>query len=156
MKPVKGFCKDCVEVSEMLGVKPQEKWLANKSKALCKYHNEKRKKKDKPTKNFIRKKTGELDMFEEIWDERQHVSEVSGEPLGDILDPWFFAHLLPKGSYPAYRLRKENIILLTKKEHTQLDHSVHTIKNDPNWEFVFRLRDDLKIQYNQEMKVKKV
>jgi len=156
MKPTKGYCKDCVEQCEYLGVEPKEKWLANKSKGLCKYHNDKRKKKDNPTKNYVRKKTGELDMFQEIWAERQHYSEVSGEYLGETLDVSFFAHILPKGTYGNYRLRKENIILLTKKEHYQLDHAVHEIKDKEEWEFVFRLRKDLKIQYNQEMKVKKI
>lgn len=156
MKPVKGICIECEKTCVYLGVEPKEKWLANKSKSLCKYHNDKRKRKDKPTKQYVRKITGELEMFKEIWAERQHYSDVSGEYLGDTLKPHFFAHVLPKGSYGKYRLKKENIILLTEKEHTQLDHAVHEIKDDPKWEFVFRLREDLEIKYNQEMKVRKL
>lgn len=156
MKKSKGFCKDCVERCEYLGIEPKEKWLVNKSKSLCDYHNKKRKQKNKPTKQYVKKATGELEMFKEIWSEREHVSEVSGEYLGEVLKPIFFAHVLPKGSYGKYRLRKENIILLTEKEHVQLDHAVQEIKDNPDWEFVFRLREDLKRQYNEEMKVKKL
>lgn len=156
MKPTKGICVECEKTCVYLGVEPKEKWLSNKSKSLCEYHNNKRKRKDKPTKQYVRKKTGELEMFKEIWEERQHYSEVSGTYLGEDLDVSFFAHILPKGSYPKYRLRKENIILLTKKEHTQLDHAVQEIKDNPDWEFIFRLREDLERQYNEEMKVKKL
>ena len=59
-------------------------------------------------------------MFVEIWEEREHVSQVSGKPL---LYPnhsqwhWQFAHILGKQAYPKYRHRKENIMLMLPEEH---------------------------------------
>jgi hypothetical protein len=70
--------------------------------------------KPKPLKS---KSTGQMVVFREIWEERSHVSEVSGEPLGDVLQPIFCSHLLPKGTYKKYRLDKRNIVLKTPDEH---------------------------------------
>lgn len=61
----------------------------------------------------------QMDVFREIWAEREHVSEVSGLPLGDVLQPIFFSHLLPKGSYRRYKLDKRNIVLITADEHRE-------------------------------------
>lgn len=60
------------------------------------------------------------DMYWEIWEEREHISELSGEPL---LPPshcqfiWQFLHVLPKGTYPKYKYNKNNIILALPSEH---------------------------------------
>jgi hypothetical protein len=59
-------------------------------------------------------------MFAEIWEERKHISEISGKPL---LYPhnsqwhWQFAHVLGKQAYPRYAERKENIMLMLPEEH---------------------------------------
>lgn len=63
-------------------------------------------------------------LFKEIWEERAHVSEVSGEqllPSGNWQWHWQFAHILNKGRFPSMKLRKDNIILLTVKEHERQD-----------------------------------
>jgi hypothetical protein len=60
------------------------------------------------------------DLFEHIWNTREHVSELSGDPLlpkGHFQWHWQFLHILPKGSYPHYRLNIENIVLGTVQEH---------------------------------------
>jgi len=60
------------------------------------------------------------ELFQHIWDTRDHVSEVSEKPLfpeGHCKWHWQFAHILPKGSYPAYKLRPENILLMLPEEH---------------------------------------
>ena len=62
------------------------------------------------------KKTGELELFKKIWEERPHVSEVSGKPLGNF-KPMYFSHVLTKGAYPGFRLNKDNIVLKTEHEH---------------------------------------
>lgn len=72
----------------------------------------------KPLKRAI-KSTGELKMFNEIWNERPHVSELTGEPLlpkGHIRWHWQFAHVLNKGRFPSMRLRKDNILLCLPDE----------------------------------------
>jgi len=72
----------------------------------------------KPKK--IKGKTGEAELFLEIWNERPHVSELTGKkllPLGHKL--WFsqFLHVLSKGTYSELRLCKENIMLALPNEH---------------------------------------
>lgn len=64
-----------------------------------------------------KKKTGEVELFEIIWKKRPHISFVSRTFLGQDAKAWFFAHVLPKGKYPEFRLLEKNIILLTKEEH---------------------------------------
>ena len=60
------------------------------------------------------------ELFNHIWETRPHVSELSGKPLlpkGHFQWHWQFLHILPKGSYPHYRLNIENIVLGTVHEH---------------------------------------
>lgn len=48
------------------------------------------------------------------------MSELSGKPLlpkGHNQWHWQFMHILPKGSYPRYKLNIENIVLGTVWEH---------------------------------------
>ncbi len=64
-------------------------------------------------------------LFKEIWNERPHVSELSGDPLlppGHFQHHWQFLHVLPKGTYPKWKLEKKNIILGTVDEHQNQDH----------------------------------
>lgn len=73
-----------------------------------------RKSKKKPNDGQMKK------MFLEIWEEREHVSELSGKqllPLGHFQWHWMFLHVLPHGSYPKYKFNKENIILALPEEH---------------------------------------
>ena len=61
-----------------------------------------------------------MPLFEEIWSEREHVSELSGKPLlpkGNMRWHHQFLHVLPHGSYKAYKYRKENIMLALPEEH---------------------------------------
>jgi hypothetical protein len=64
--------------------------------------------------------SGLLQLFSEIWDEREHVSELSGKPLlpkGDMRWHHQFLHVLSRGTYVAYKFRKENIMLALPEEH---------------------------------------
>ena len=70
------------------------------------------------------KPTGELKLFNEIWEERPHVSEFSGKPLlpkGHFQWGWQFAHVLNKGRFPSMRLRKDNIFLCLPEEQNIQD-----------------------------------
>ena len=61
-----------------------------------------------------------LQMYKEIWDEREHISELSGKPLlptSHMKWHWQFLHVLPKGSYPKWKFNKKNIILALPEEH---------------------------------------
>jgi len=56
----------------------------------------------------------------DIWNSRPHVSELSGKPLlqiGNYYWHYQFLHILPKGSYPEYKLNPDNILLGTPEEH---------------------------------------
>ena len=42
----------------------------------------------------MKKKTGEWEMFMEIWKERKHVCANCGKRLGNKPQPIFFSHIL--------------------------------------------------------------
>lgn len=63
-----------------------------------------------------RKPTGEAALFKEIWEEREHKCEVCGTELSEA-GPSNFSHLLPKGTYPDYRLDKRNIVIKCRPCH---------------------------------------
>ena len=99
------------------------------------------------TFNKKRKKTGEGELFKELWNKRKRVSFVSGEPLGDEMNVFFFSHILTKGAYPSLRLYKKNIQFMTRKEHVMWDFNKDKIKNDPKWKHVFKLADEIRKEY---------
>jgi hypothetical protein len=62
------------------------------------------------------------EMFEWIWENRPHTSQLSGLPLlpkGNFKWHWQFLHVLGKGSYPHYKLNPDNILLARPEEHEQ-------------------------------------
>ena len=66
------------------------------------------------------KGVSEMDIFLEIWEDRKHISELSGEPLfpkGHAKWHFQFLHILPKGTFPDLRIDKDNIILGLPDEH---------------------------------------
>jgi len=87
------------------------------------------------------------ELFNEIWEERPHISEFSDKPLlpkGHYQWHWQFLHVLPHGSYKRYKFRKENIMLGLPDEHANQE-------SNPK----FRERyDQLKAQYNKETSIK--
>lgn len=92
------------------------------------------------------KPTGEGVVFKEIWNERPHISFVSGTRLNNPY-PTNFAHVLPKKKYPKLRLEKENIVLLTFDEHFQWDNGLRSeLAELPQWEKMFELEERLKNQ----------
>lgn len=61
------------------------------------------------------------ELFNYLWKTRPHISELSGKPLlpkGHFQWHWQFAHILPKGSYPKWKLEAKNIVLCLPDEHT--------------------------------------
>lgn len=64
----------------------------------------------------------EATMFDWVWEDRQHVSQVSGILLDDVtLYHAMFAHILPKGKFPLYRYNPNNILLVHPLEHVLID-----------------------------------
>ena len=83
-----------------------------------------------------RKKTGELELFTALYHERDGVSELSGRtlyPPGHFLFHHQGSHLLPKGTYPDYRLDPRNIVMLHPIEHTKWEHTRNTDDLGPEW-----------------------
>lgn len=97
----------------------------------------------------VRKTTGEMHVFEMIWNERPRKSQVSNDPLGDQIDPWLFSHILPKGRFPRFRLLKKNIVLKTPTEHTLWQYHKEQIRNKPEWQWIFDLEEELKKEYEK-------
>lgn len=149
-KPYYGICK-CHGVQTLIVVKA----------GYCRRGNEEMKsfrkqnqialiiKPRKAIKLNKRRPTGELNLYKEIWEERPHKSEVNGEPI-PFFHIWCFSHILPKGLYPKYRLKKENIIIKTPKQHYDWGNRRHKLKDDPEWQSIFELYELLKQQYIKE------
>jgi hypothetical protein len=97
-----------------------------------------------------KKVTGEGVMFRTIWNTRPHVSFLSGEKLGNDAYPWMFAHVLPKKKYPDFRLRLENIVLLTWEEHDRWDKAPRSTLVEPFWKKLFDLEAKLKAEYEKK------
>ena len=128
---------------------------------FCKFHQYKRQEKNKPIvstsiNSFKEKKikakskaSGQLALFKEIWNEREHISELSGDKIS-MFDVFCFHHILTKAAYPKFLLFKSNIVILTRAEHRMVhDHSFEDlIKKDIRWAEIERRYNILKTMYN--------
>lgn len=82
------------------------------------------------------------ELFLQIWTNRPHKSEVSGDYLGNEPLSVFFHHVLSKEKYPQAAFDEENIILLTLQEHDQVEMDMY------RYEEVNNRREKLLIKYN--------
>lgn len=89
-----------------------------------------------------RKFSEQAKLFLQIWTNRPHKSEVSGDYLGKEPLTVFFHHILPKEKYPQAAMDEENIILLTLQEHDQVEMDMY------RYEEVNNRREKLLIKYN--------
>jgi hypothetical protein len=109
------------------------------AKKLSKKQEEKRKAKQEYT-NLL------FSFFMDIWQKREHYSEVSGRWLGKEARSFHFHHILPKSKYPEAAFDEDNIILLTFEEHGK-------VENNPTfYEEVNRRREILKEKYDRSNK----
>lgn len=91
-------------------------------------------------------------LYEEIWNERPHVSEIDGTPLlpkGHKMWHWQFSHLLSKGAYPSARLDKDNVVLKTWAQHQLWEFHQHKLRDKEEWKWVFEKRERLKKEYHE-------
>jgi len=101
-----------------------------------------------------------IELFNEIWEERQHVSSISGHPLfnkGHFLWHNQFSHTLPKSIYKRYAKEKFNIVLMLPSEHKFYEHFTEKDKlnplyldHQPQWDALFELADILSQRYHRE------
>jgi hypothetical protein len=82
------------------------------------------------------------EFFLSIWKKRPHRSEVSDTYLGQEALSTYFHHILPKEKYPEACLDKENIILLTLEEHSNVENDMY------RYEEVNKRREQLLKKYN--------
>ena len=94
-----------------------------------------------------RKKTGEGELFEKIWQERPHACTVCDAKL-PIYTVKFFAHVLGKGAEPAARLDEDNIFIMCFPCHYRYDMETHRASDDPRYDFVFDRKQEIKTKYN--------
>lgn len=87
------------------------------------------------------------ELFDYIWETRAadngYKSELTDNQLYHKNHPkwhWQFLHILPKGSYPKYKFRSENIILGTPMEH----------ENQNDYEIFNERFEQLRRQYYKE------
>lgn len=116
---VKMVCKVC----------QKEKWVQN-SRGVCpecvykKNHNGKTQGQvlTEKKKTYIRKPTGEKQLFLEIWGERDHVCHNCKSTLPEPPQTFYFMHVKSKGAFPELRLQKSNIKLSCWDCHYAYDH----------------------------------
>jgi len=87
--------------------------------------------------------SNQKELFAYIWSVRDHVSELSGKPLlpvGHFQHHWQYLHVLPKGTYPHFRLNPENILLALPDEHLHQERYIVFIDR----------QDELRREYYRE------
>jgi hypothetical protein len=98
-----------------------------------------------PTRKPTSKPSGEGALFQALWNVRPHKSFITGESLGDEAKTWFFAHVLPKSTYPEMRLYDKNIVFLTLEQHEIWDRTDREeARADIRWDKMFELEEQLK------------
>lgn len=100
------------------------------------------------------KSTKELALFKQIYKERGGKSEISGVPLMPPGTPRFhcqFAHILSKGAFPNFRLLKENVVLMTEREHQIYDFEGTEGRTEYDW--VNEKKEELKSRYFSQRKL---
>lgn len=128
----------CVECSKEGD--ERDKAMANAGLGLCLYHNQKRKASLKKKVASKAKGQGYLELYKQIWDERPHVSEVSGEPIKEF-NVCCFMHLLNKNTFSQIKHDKRNIFLVLPSEHDQYDNiGRKELTENPLWKPVFDRR----------------
>ena len=95
------------------------------------------------------------DLFSYIWDKREHVCFVSGQPLDEFYgtDEWYwcFEHCLGKGAYPSFKLNPDNIVLLHPDIHFMITNNSIELQDKSGYDFTeYRiLKNKLKRYYEE-------
>ena len=102
---------------------------------------------------YRRKRTGEAEVFEEIWNAlEEKICFVCGRQIGEP-SASNFAHILPKAlnKYPLFKLNPDNIKLFCHDSysscHHRFDKEPRSTLKEPMWKKVFELEEKLKEEY---------
>ncbi len=89
-----------------------------------------------------RKKTGELELFKEIWSEKKKwFCQNCDKPLGSQMSVGFMSHIIPKGKAPELRLDRNNIKVICYPCHQiwefgTLDKIREFKLTDEQWKYI--------------------
>lgn len=124
------------------------------AKKMCQYCYAKSKpEKKKDSISVDGEERSMMALFNEIWKERLHKSEIDGTdllPKGHKLWHFQFSHLLPHGLYKKSKFDKENIVLKTVEQHQLWQFHTNRIRSKDEWRWVFDKYDELKQIYNKK------
>lgn len=107
--------------------------------------------------------TGEGDIFEKLFDERENISFISGVKI-DNISHMNCAHILSKAQnkYPKFKLNPDNIVFLTTYEHFLFDHGNASLREQyrvkmkaygviVDWGKLFSKAEELKKKYIKKL-----
>ena len=81
-------------------------------------------------------------LYEEFWEKKPRVSDISGSFLGNTFSTVHYHHILPKNKYPELTFKEDNIIILTWDEHQNVESSMY------KYEEINKRREKLLKEYN--------
>ncbi len=147
-KPNFGICIKC-SAKQMIVVK---KGLCAKCNYELKQNKKKAEGKETKKKTYVKKPTGELELFKHIGATREHKCFICKKPL-HFLTVSNFMHVLPKGKFEDLRLEEENIVIgchdFESSCHDVWDKQPRSkIKDNPIWAPMFALEEKLKTNTN--------
>lgn len=98
----------------------------------------------------------QIAMFNDIWEERPHVCQFTGENLDKYYGTsfWFscFAHIINKKQYPLFKLNPMNICMVSPDFHRIVDQGTFDErKRHPEWKWDIwdSLVEKMKTEYVQ-------
>lgn len=129
------------------GIRPYKRTTSDKSEL-------------KTTKSTLKESFGfssQMEMFNQIWLEREHVCQISGSNLDLVPESryaWMFAHILAKKNYPLWKLNPQNILLLHPDVHYCVDNFTEDLRKKHSYDFDkwFNLVNFMKQKYLEFLK----
>lgn len=96
------------------------------------------------------KKSGELEIFKEIWKERPHICQVTGLPIHEF-NVMCFSHVVMKSLAKKLRLDKRNIWLVLPSIHVEWENGD---RNQPKFDKKRELFEQLRREDNANNQLK--
>lgn len=126
-------------------------------KRLCQYHYRlERMKVYAKKKQNLKSSPSEMELFNKIWETREHNCFVTEVYLGDkeyLLNTnqfhFIFHHVLRKGNYPKFKYYDKNIIMVSPDVHINIESKAMSdlIKKDKRYDKIEILYNHLKEEY---------
>lgn len=145
----KKICKTCSQL-RYIRSKGDCDYCAGKRYSKTTARNQRKNYVPKAEKNEIT----EIDVFNEILEERPHICFVTGKPIYNPT-PTNFLHILrkAKNGWPHFKLYKKNIVLGLDEVHDLLDKGTEAQRQKygyaEGWERLYKLRDELILEYKE-------